>query len=222
MRDVDEARALNAQERCRLLPMAPKGASPTDSLRHMERRSVDFTQVHPEWGHATNASVVVGRRALTQGHFMDRRTFLQSYDPEQDPEGTILERILTAVGPVAAGIGLEYYFSRVDNIRYGSGTKVPHNVTGLVAVMDGAQSDLRTGLPFQMVWVHEPMRLTFVVEGRPTIVSSIVQKHRGLQKLFDNMWLHLIVLDIHTGRFTRYQPQGQWSSVSMDQPAVVT
>lgn len=115
IRDVDEARALNAQERCRLLPLAPKGASPAHSLRHMERRSVDFSQVHPEWGHATNASVVVGRRALTQGHFMDRRTFLQSYDPDQDPDGTILERILTAVGPVVAGIGLEYYF-RVSTI----------------------------------------------------------------------------------------------------------
>lgn len=221
IRDVDEARALNAQERCRLLPLAPKGASPAHSLRHMERRSVDFSQVHPEWGHATNASVVVGRRALTQGHFMDRRTFLQSYDPDQDPDGTILERILTAVGPVVAGIGLEYYFSRVDNIRFGSGTKVPHNVTGLVGVMDGAQSDLRTGLPFQMVWVHEPMRLTIVVEGRPVIVSSIVQKHRNLQKLFDNMWLHLIVLDIHTGAFTRYLPAGKWSTIPTDQPAVL-
>jgi uncharacterized protein YbcC (UPF0753/DUF2309 family) len=222
VRDVDEARALNAQERCRLLPLAPKGASPANSLRHMERRSVDFSQVHPEWGHATNASVVVGRRALTQGHFMDRRTFLQSYDPDQDPEGTILERILTAVGPVVAGIGLEYYFSRVDNIRYGSGTKVPHNVTGLVGVMDGAQSDLRTGLPFQMVWVHEPMRLTIVVEGRPAIVSSIVQKHRNLQKLFDNMWLHLIVLDIHTGAFARYLPAGKWSTIPTEQSAVLT
>ncbi len=212
VRDVNDARALNAQERCRLLPLAPKGASPAASLRHMERRSVDFSQVHPEWGHATNASVVVGRRSLTQGLFMDRRTFLQSYDPDQDPDGTILERILTAVGPVVAGIGLEYYFSRVDNIRYGSGTKVPHNVTGLVGVMDGAQSDLRTGLPFQMVWVHEPMRLTIVVEGRPAIVSSIVQRHRNLQKLFDNMWLHLIVLDIRTGEFLRYQSAGHWST----------
>ena len=60
MRDLDEARALNAQERCRLLPRAPKDASPTHALRHMERRSVDFSQVHPEWGHATNASLVIG------------------------------------------------------------------------------------------------------------------------------------------------------------------
>ena len=152
--------------------------------------------MYAEWGHATNTSAVVGRRVLSKGLFLDRRTFLQSYDPSHDPEGTILEGILTAVGPVIAGIGLEYYFSRVDNMRYGSGTKILHNVSGLVGVMTGAESDLRTGLPFQMVWVHEPMRLTFVVECLPAIISRILQRHRALQKLFDNMWLHLIVLDI--------------------------
>ena len=43
--------------------------------------------------------------------------------------------------------------------------------------------------------------------------SSIVQKHRNLQKLFDNMWLHLFVLDIQTGAFARYLPTGKWSTV---------
>ena len=129
---------------------------------------------------------------------------------------------MTAVGPVAAGIGLEYYYSRVDNTRYGSGTKVPHNISGLVGVMDGAGSALRTGMPFQMIWVHEPMRLTFVIDGFPATVSRIVQKHRPLQNLFDNRWLHLIVLDIRTGQFVRYEPQGQWSSVSMESAAITS
>ena len=94
---------------------------------------------------------------MTKGLSLDRQTFMQSYDPYDDPEGKILEGILTAIGPVIAGIGLEYYFSRVDDGRYGS---------GLVGVMDGVGSDLRTGLPFQMVWVYEPMRMIFVVEGQ--------------------------------------------------------
>ena len=119
-------------------------------------------------------------------------------------------------------IGLEYYFSRVDNGRYGSGSKILHNVSGLVSVMDGAGSDLRTGLPFQTIWVHEPMRMTFVVEGLPAIVSQIVQKHCPLQKLFDNRWLHLIVLDIRTDQFVRYESQGQWAPVSIRQRALST
>ena len=150
---------------------------------------------------------------MTKGLSLDRQTFMQSYDPYDDPEGKILEGILTAIGPVIAGIGLEYYFSRVDDGRYGS---------GLVGVMDGVGSDLRTGLLFQMVWVYEPMRMTFVVEGLPAIVSHIVQKHFPLQKLFDNRWLHLIVLDIRTDQFVRYESQGQWAPVSIRQPALST
>lgn len=221
VRDMDEVRAKNAQERCRLLPRSPIGKSPLTALQHMEQRAVDFSQVNPEWGHATNASVLVGRRTLSKGLFLNRRTFMQSYDPLQDPEGKILEIILTAVGPVVAGIGLEYYFSTVDNDRYGSGTKVRHNISGLHGVMEGAHSDLRTGLPFQMVWVHEPMRLTLILESRPALVSAIVQRHKNLHHLFDNRWLHLIVLDIQTGQFVRYQPVGNWSTIPSQQPAVV-
>ena len=49
--------------------------------------------------------------------------------------------------------------------RFGCGTKLPHNVTGLIGVMDGHQSDLRTGLPLQMVETHEPMRLLLIVDA---------------------------------------------------------
>ena len=97
----------------------------------MTLRAHDLSQVRPEFGHATNAAAVIGRRALTQGLFLDRRVFLISYDPTQDPEGNILESILLTAGPVGAGINLEYYFSTIDNERFGCGTKVPHNVTGL-------------------------------------------------------------------------------------------
>ena len=35
--------------------------------------------------------------------------------------------------------------------------------------MDGAASDLRPGLPWQMVEIHEPMRILFVVETTPEV-----------------------------------------------------
>lgn len=219
--DLNQARTLNAQERCRLLPMAPKGTSPDRALRHVEQRTADFSQVRPEWGHATNASVIVGQRSLTQGLLLDRRAFLQSYDPTHDPDGVILERILTAVVPVAAGISLEYYFSTVDNQRFGCATKARHNVTGLIGVMEGTQSDLRTGLPFQMIGIHEAVRLTFVVEANPALVNAIVQRHRALQKLFDHQWAHLVVLDFRSGEFFRHEPMGRWQRVPTTQPASV-
>ncbi len=204
--DLDEARARSAQERCRRFASAPKDVSPKKSLRHIEGRSVDLSQVRPEWGHATNAFAVVGRRSITQGLFLDRRPFLISYDPTQDADGTIVERILLAVGPVGAGINLEYYFSTVDNQKYGCDTKVPHNVSGLIGVMEGAMSDLRTGLPRQMVEIHEAMRLQLVVDAKPEILGEIYGRQPAIQELLDNAWVHLIAMHPETEEFHIFVP----------------
>ncbi|MBA2370962.1 MAG: DUF2309 family protein, partial [Chloroflexi bacterium] len=211
VRDLDEARARSAQERCRRFASAPKDVSPARSLRHIEGRALDLSQVRPEWGHATNAFAVVGRRAATQGVFFDRRPFLISYDPTIDPEGTVLERVLLAVGPVGAGINLEYYFSTVDNQRWGADTKVPHNVCGMVGVMEGALSDLRTGLPKQMVEVHEPMRLQLVVEARIEVLGAIYGRQKSIQELLGNAWVHLIAMDPDTGELRLFLPRGEFA-----------
>src|SRR5690606_14867778 len=116
----------------------PIGRAPA----HVAGRAVDLGQPRPEYGHATNAVCIVGRRSRTRGLFLDRRAFLVSYDPGGDPTGELLADLLAAVGPVCAGINLEYYFSRIDPAGYGCGTKLPHNIAGLLGVMDGHASDL--------------------------------------------------------------------------------
>jgi uncharacterized protein YbcC (UPF0753/DUF2309 family) len=206
----------NAHERSRRFASAPLTLTFEAARHHVEGRAEDLAQVRPEWGHATNALSIVGRRALTRGLFLDRRAFLTSYDPEQDDaEHTILTRVLQAVFPVCAGINLEYYFSYVDNSGWGSGTKLPHNITALVGVMDGAASDLRTGLPWQMVEIHEPVRLLTVVETTPEAMLQVLERNDNLGQLCRNGWVHLAVLHpktrqistYHNGRFRDYQPQ---------------
>lgn len=142
---------------------------------------------------------MVGRRALTRGLFLDRRVFLVSYDPSVDPTGAVLERTLLAVGPVCAGINLEYLFSSTDNERYGAGTKLPHNVTGLFGVMNGGSSDLRTGLPKQMIEVHEPVRLQLVVEATRDTLLGIVDRQPVIRELLVNAWVQAACVDPHTG-----------------------
>jgi hypothetical protein len=39
-----------------------------------------------------------------------------------------------------------------------------------------------------------------------------VRKYVPLHKLFNRLWLHLILLDIGTGQFVRYESQGQWAT----------
>src|SRR5262249_29799809 len=151
-------------------------------------------QPRPEYRHASNAVCLVGRRERTRGLFLDRRAFLVSYDPTRDPDGADLVRLLAAVTPVLAGINLEYFFGYVDPTGYGCGTKLPHNVTGLLGVMDGAQSDLRTGLPWQMLEIHEPVRLALAVEATPEVMARVLAEDALLARLVRGRWLHLAAL----------------------------
>ncbi|MBX3247603.1 MAG: DUF2309 domain-containing protein [Myxococcales bacterium] len=195
-RALARACARNAHERCRRFPDAGPRRAARASLRHVRARSVDLAQPRPEYNHATNAVAVIGRRSRTRGLFLDRRAFLASYDPSlDDAEGHVLERVLARVAPVGAGINLEYYFSRVDQARLGCGTKLPHNITGLIGVMDGHGSDLRTGLHWQTVEIHEPMRLLVVVESTPELVARILERNPRLRALVEHRWVLLATID---------------------------
>ena len=197
---LDQARARDAQERARRFESCPRNADAAAALRHVEERSEHLAQPRPEYGHCTNAVCIVGRRSLTRGLFLDRRAFLVSYDAEQDGEDHGLSTLLAAVVPVCAGISLEYYFSFVDNDRYGCGTKLPHNVTGLVGVMDGHASDLRTGLPWQMVSIHEPVRILFVVETTPQRLQGVIERSPSLRQMVENRWIRIATIDPVSGR----------------------
>jgi uncharacterized protein YbcC (UPF0753/DUF2309 family) len=191
----EDARTREAHERCRRFGKVPIRLSRRAALLRVQARAADLAQPRPEYGHASNAFCVVGRRARTRGLFLDRRAFLVSYDPSRDPDGEVLAPLLAAIVPVVAGINLEYYFGYVDPTGYGCGTKLPHNVTCLLGVMDGAQSDLRTGLPWQMLEIHEPVRLALVVEAPRDVLARILRDDAAFRRLVENRWFALACLD---------------------------
>ena len=209
-RDVAAACLLHAQERCRRFMSAPLDLTPEAAWKHVSGRANDWSQARPELGHATNACAFFGRRSLSRGVFFDRRAFLISYDPSQDPDGEVLERHLVINGAVGAGISLEYYFSTANNERYGCSTKVMHNVAGLLGIMEGASSDLRTGLPRQMIEVHEAMRLLVVVEHTLDVLTAIYQRQPAVQELVKNAWLQLVAIDPETNVMHRFSTDAGW------------
>lgn len=143
----------------------------------------------------------VGRRSRLRGLYLDRRCFMHSYDAStDDDESNILGRILGAVVPVCEGINLQYYFSTVDSPGWGCGTKLPHNVTSLLGVMDGYASDLRPGLPYQGVEIHEPLRLLFVIESTPEAIFKIMNRNSWVRNILWNGWAQLSLLDPHSNR----------------------
>jgi hypothetical protein len=147
----------------------------------------------------------VGRRSRIRGLYLDRRSFLMSYDKSQDtPTNMILARILGAVIPVCEGINMLYTLSAIDSRGWGSGTKLPHNVTSLLGVMDGAASDLRPGLPWQGVDIHEPVRLLFVVETTPEAMLKIMDENPTVGRICRNGWAQLAVLDPDSSKILRF------------------
>jgi uncharacterized protein YbcC (UPF0753/DUF2309 family) len=100
---------------------------------------------------------------------------------------------------------LEYFFSTVDNEVYGCGSKLPHNITSLAGVMTGAASDLRPGLSAQMVEIHEPLRLLFVVQSTPEVLHRIIEANPSIRLLVGNEWVQLALFDPKSGTMRLYR-----------------
>ncbi len=210
----ERALDLNAKERSRRFKSIGTKQHIGKIRKSIKRRSVAYYEPRPELGHGTNALCIVGRRSLTKDLFLDRRAFLNSYDYTTDPEGVYLASVLAPLGIVCGGINLEYYFSRMDNYKLGAGTKLPHNVMGLVGVANSSDGDLRVGLPLQMIEVHDPVRLLMIVEHEPPVVKKVIQSNPDLYEWFAKEWIHLVVFDpakkrlysFKDGVFTPYMP----------------
>lgn len=188
----------NSQYRCRTFGL---NLPSINAKKHVLHCSSDWAEVRPEWGLARNAAFIIGPRNLTKELELDGRCFLHSYEWEEDETDKCLETILTAPVVVAEWINMQYFFSTLNNITYGSGSKITHNVTGKFGIMQGNSSDLMQGLPLQSVNInddqcyHEPMRLQVVVYAPRSKIDSMIEKHAVLQTLIFNHWIILVALD---------------------------
>jgi hypothetical protein len=70
--------------------------------------------------------------------------------------------------------------------------------------MTGAASDLRPGLSQQMVEIHEPMRILFVIQTNPTVMHRIIQANAAIKSLVEGDWVQLALLDADSGNVLRY------------------
>ncbi len=216
--DLEEASRCNSFERLTRLPDENGCESLGEASKRTKQRSIDWSQVRPEWGLSRHTAFIVGRRLLTQGINLEGRTFLHSYDHSQDETGKYLEIIMTAPMIVGNWINMEHYFSTVDPAVYGAGSKVYHNVVSRVGVMYGSQSDLCVGLPVQTVLneekpYHEPMRLFVIIEAPRERISMIISRHDILKRLIGNQWINLVALDPATREFFFHDSRNDWQLI---------
>ncbi len=205
----EDALDLNAKERSRRFASINTKSELKKIRKAIKERSVSLFEPRPELGHGTNTLCIVGRREISKGVFLDRRSFLNSYNYKTDVLGKFLTGVMAPLGPVCGGINLEYYFSRVDNYKLGAGTKLPHNVVGLFAVTNSSDGDLRPGLPWQMIEVHDPLRLLIIVEHYPHVILQSIQSSPAMYEWYINEWVHLVSINPDTKAFT-YFTNGQF------------
>ncbi|MGH1436859.1 MAG: putative inorganic carbon transporter subunit DabA [Lewinella sp.] len=226
---MEEALDLNAQERARRFASIDINQDIKQIRKAIKKRSVSYFEPRPELGHGTNALCYVGSRDRMKGLFLDRRAFLQTYNYQTDPTGEVLLQVMNPLPAVCGGINLEYYFSRMDIEKMGAGTKLPHNVMGLIGVANSSDGDLRPGLPLQMIENHDPVRLLMMVEHRPEIVLKVIKSSSAIYDWFDKGWLHLVAISpddgqlyhFNDGEFTLYKSLGTVKQASDIQQVMV-
>jgi hypothetical protein len=184
-----------------------------NSVSMAQVNASNWGETRPEWGLAKNASFVIAPRKTTQHIDLDGRCFLHSYDWKGDTDGNALEAIMQGPMVVTQWINNHYYFSTVDNEKFGAGTKTTHNITGKFGVVQGNGGDLQTGLPWESLYnadnqpYHSPLRLTVVIQAPKERVNAILSKHEGLRSLVANEWIYLIIMDPEKGKSINWLDQ---------------
>ncbi len=182
------------------------------------KKSQNWGETRPEWGLAKNAAFIVGSRDLTASMNLDGRCFMHSYNWESDTEGAALAGIMGGPMVVTQWINNHYYFSTIDNQKFGGGSKITHNVTGQFGVVQGNGGDLKMGLPLQSLkasdteMYHQPLRITTLIHAPLGRVELILRKNKHLQTLLDNEWMYLKVIDSNdSNQFKTYNKNYNWT-----------
>ena len=206
------------RERAPGLGLNPR-TTQSELLDLLRRRANDGAQTRPEWGLAGNAAFVIAPRQRSRAVMLEGRSFLHDYDFSQDADGSVLELLMTAPMLVTHWINWQYHASTCDPARLGSGNKVLHNVVGgNIGVFEGNGGDLRIGLSRQSLhdgkrWVHEPLRLTVIIDAPQQAIERVIRKHSVIQQLLDNGWLHLWRFDQQ--QLLRYD-LSEWKSLQLE------
>lgn len=192
-------------------------AAEIDGLEQvLDRRAADWSETRPEWGLAGNAAFIAARRHRTHGSDLEGRAFLHDYDESLDPDGAVLELILSAPMVVASWINLQYFASSVDPAVFGAGDKNLLNRSGGVGVVTGDRRDLRAGLPLQSVRdangrpMHEPVRLQVFVEASRARIAEVLERQPMVRELVEHGWVRLFSLSPHGASVARWKPGLGW------------
>ncbi len=170
-------------------------------------KSKNWAETRPEWGLVDNCYFIAARREVTKGINLRGRSFLHSYNVEDDEQSNVLNLIMNAPMVVGHWINMQYYASTVNHSIYGMGPKQLHNVAGTFGVFEGNRSDLKIGLSWQSIhdgdkYLHNPSRLQVIIEAPEEKIKGVIEKSPLVKQLIENQWILISALDGETKKLT--------------------
>lgn len=203
------------KSRVELMPLL-NAPAPTDLLQ----RAGDWPETGPEWKLSGKTAFVIASREYTWESDLDARIFLHDYDHKHDPEGVVLEKIMTDSMLTAHWNNMQNYASTVDKHYLGSDNNSLHHAVGGFGVLSGNSGDLVTGLPWQSprtgsCFQHKPIRLQVVIAAPGCLIEKIISKHQNILNLLTGDWMHLVSLD--EGQAYQYSTDGIWKKIALSQ-----
>ena len=180
----------------------------------------NWAETRPEWGLAKNNSFIIGPRLLTKNNNLQGQAFLHSYDWKMDVNGKALSAIMQGPMVVTQWINNHYYFSSVDNEKFGGGKKTVHNVTGKFGAVNGNGGDLKMGLPWESLYqndgdlYHKPLRLSVYIEAPLNMIEFILMDNKNLKTLVENEWIYLLAIDpLSKSEVFQYTANNGWEKL---------
>jgi uncharacterized protein YbcC (UPF0753/DUF2309 family) len=176
----------------------------------------EWSKAGPECELAGKPAFVIASQQYIRENDLEAHSVLCSYDHNHDPEGIVLENIMTAPMIFALCRNMQSYASAVDNHQSGSSMKSLQNVLVDIGILSGTDGAITTDSPGQSLQAgsrfdHKPIRLHVVIAAPRYLIEKIISKHQNIMNLLSGNWMHLVSLDEEQA--FEYSSDGTWKKI---------
>ncbi len=176
----------------------------------------EWSKAGAEWELAGKPAFVIAAQQYIRENDLEANTLLCRYDHSHDPEGIVLENIMTAPMIFAHCRNMQNYASAVDNHQPGSSMKSFQSVLVDIGILSGKDAAITTASPGQSLQTgsrfdHKPIRLHVVIAAPRYLIEKMISKHQNIMNLLSGNWMHLVSLDEEQA--FEYSTDGTWKKI---------
>lgn len=166
-----------------------------------------------EFGHGqglAGTGIIIAPRLRTRALNLSGRVFLHDYRSDLDPDGTVLEAIMTAPLLIAHWINMQSFATAVDGVRLGNGGSLQHSVAAPALAIPKCEDGNLPGAVRAFIrndsepWRRTPLRMAAWIEAPQSAIDRVLFLYSQIRSLIEGRWMYLLRIDPATGEIFRY------------------